>query len=253
MRAAVRLPDGLRPDQALFLRIPPQGGVASLGDQAADGIELADQRHAGMTVQGPPAKRRAIALEVLGGRPDPHFGALGDDDRPDVLRRQRRNRIDPREVARHERGGGDPGALVADVRRRRRRRPRECRRSRQRRHELGLQGRQVAVVQHVLAGLVGDVLGDHGRHERRLAPDGVELFRLGRAGREAAQPGSQRLVVGRRQYVGAGNGAEGKNLIDSHGMSLFNRQKASPRVRCRTPRCSGFERQNRTKAPRPRG
>ncbi|CUJ62356.1 Uncharacterised protein [Achromobacter sp. 2789STDY5608633] len=206
-----------------------------------------------MAVQGTAAQRRAVAGEILPRHPGPHFRAFRDDDRPDILRRQRGNRVDPGEVARDERGGGQPGTFVARRRRGRGRRPGQRRRRRQRGHELGLQRRQVAVVQHVLAGLVGDVLADHGGHERGLAPDGVEFLRFGRAGREAAQPGGQRLVVGGSEHVGAGNGAEGKNLIDSHEMSLFNRQKASPRVRRRTRRCIGFERQNRTKAPQPRG
>ncbi|CAB3866189.1 hypothetical protein LMG1864_02531 [Achromobacter ruhlandii] len=228
MTATIRGPHGLGLHQSLLLRIPPQRRVIRLRQQTADGVDLAGQRQVGMAIQRPAAQRRAVAGVVLPGHPVPHFGTLRHDDGTDVLRRQRADRIDPRKVARHECGRCDPGALVSGGRRRRGRRSGKRRRRRQRRHEPGLQRRQIAIVQHILASLVGDVLADHGGHERSLAPDRVELLGFGRAGRETAQPGGQRLVVGGSEHIGAGNGAERKNLIDSHGIVLIQPAKSEP-------------------------
>ncbi|CUJ17529.1 Uncharacterised protein [Achromobacter xylosoxidans] len=228
MTAAVCRPYGLGFHQPLLLRVTPQRGVIRLRQQTAGGIDLAGQRQVGMAIQRAAAKGRAVAGEILPGHPVPDFAAFRNDDGTDILCRQCIDRVDPGEIPRHERGRRDTGALVPRRRRRRGRGPGQRRRRRQRRHEAGLQRRQVAVVQYVLARLVGDVLADHGGHEGRLAPDGVEFLGFGRAGREAAQPGRQGLVVGGIEHVGAGHGAEGKNLIDSHGIVLIQPAKSEP-------------------------
>ncbi|WP_232430313.1 hypothetical protein [Burkholderia ubonensis] len=105
-----------------------------------------------------------------------------------------------------------------------------CCRLRLHRHlQVRQQRHRRAVIDRILPGQVDDELREHSRHDRALAPDLVELRRLGGTANETGQKSGERFVVGLRHHVRAGSRRKRLEIVVCH---LCSEHKKGPSRIC---------------------